>query len=177
MNVARTDTQLTLLQNGKALIAGGCAAFVEDGCDDQGSASCTAELFSNGHWSSTADLVQCASAVLGAALLPSGDVLIEDRNTAIEFYDPSTNVWRATLGPPSGFTFNGPLASLATGKVLVTAFNNMNGNKPAAALYDPSTNEWTATGSPAIGSMQALTPLLNGQVLGILESSFTLYTL
>jgi large repetitive protein len=178
MKAARTQAQLTLLPNGEALIAGGCAEFNNDGgCDDQGAASCTAELFSNGHWSLTANLVQCANAVLGAALLPNGDVLIEDGNTAIEFYDPSTNVWQATLGPPSGFTFGGPLASLANGKVLVTAtVFSENGNKPAAALYDPSTDEWTPTGSPLILFTETLTRLLNGQVLGTIGQDAQLYT-
>jgi hypothetical protein len=188
MNHPRYKTPLTLLENGEALIAGSCSEFNNGNCDDQGKASsCTAELFSNGHWSLTADLVQCANAAdgpIGAALLPNPDptevsnVLIEDGNTAIEFYDPTTNVWQATLGPPSGFAFSGPLASLANGKVLVTATVSsvMNGDQPVAALYDPSTNEWTPTGSPIILFTETLTRLLNGQVLGTIAQDAQLYT-
>jgi len=53
MNDARADAQLTLHPNGEALIAG----------------ACTGELFSNGQWRLTANLVQCATETF-AALLP-----------------------------------------------------------------------------------------------------------
>lgn len=82
MNDAHALAQLTLLQNGEALIAGG----------GMGNAGCTAELFSNGHWSLTANLTECDATETFAALLPNGNVLIEDGNTASEFYDPTTNV-------------------------------------------------------------------------------------
>jgi hypothetical protein len=171
LNYARAEAQLTLLQNGEALIAGG-----GDGDDD---ASCTAELFSNGQWRLTANLVECAAATF-AALLTNGDVLVNrgGATAATEFYDPSTNVWQATLGPPSGFTFAlEPLASLANGKVLVTATVGSGTNtEPAAALYDPSTNEWTPTGSPIFGATQTLTRLLNGQLLGTQGAGTELYT-
>jgi hypothetical protein len=151
MHYARTEAQLTLLKNGEALIAGG-----GDGDDD---ASCTAELFSNGQWRLTANLVECAAATF-AALLSNGDVLIEDGNTASEFYDPSTNVWQATLDQPNVF---GPLALLANGQVLTAGVAQVSGGSNAA-LYDPSTNEWTPTASAPI-SAQTLRRLLNGQVL------------
>jgi Galactose oxidase, central domain len=106
MNYARGDAQLTLLQNGEALIAGG----------DEGNAGCTSELFSNGHWSLT-DLAFCGVTGDTAALLPNGDLLIAIGGDPGQFYSPSTNVWQPTLNSPN---INlGPLASLATGNVLL----------------------------------------------------------
>jgi hypothetical protein len=159
MNDARADAQLTLLQNGKALIAGG-----GDGNDD---ASCTAELFSKGHWSLTSTLSLCGVSVDTTALLPNGDVLL-DGGSNNQFYDPSTNAWQPTLG--SADINVGPLALLADGKVLVagvtTAGISAGPGSRAAALYDPTTNEWTPTGSlkQTLDGL-TLTTLLNGQVL------------
>ncbi len=153
MNYARGNSQLTLLQNGEALIAGGNEGFTGTIAENTG---CTAELFSNGHWRLT-DLPFCGVTGDTAGLLPNGDVVI-DVGSPSQFYDPSTNIWHATLpeGEPSG----GPLASLANGKVLVAAGSN-------AELYDPSTNEWTQTGSLKQAPLDGLTltRLLNGQVL------------
>jgi hypothetical protein len=114
MNYSRAGAELTLLQNGKALIAGG---------DEGGAASCTAELFSEGQWSLTADLYFCGYHTSDtAALLTNGDVVIYgavDKSYASEFYDPSTNIWRRTFGQLYGNIDFGPLALLATGKVLL----------------------------------------------------------
>ncbi len=163
MHYGRASVQLTLLQNGEALIAGG-----GDGVD---AASCSAELFSIGHgWSLTSNLAQCAAETF-AALLPSGDVLIEDGNTASEFYVPSTNVWQATSNQPNVL---GPLAPLTSGDVLVVGSALVSGGSNAA-LYDPSTNEWTPTAASPIGA-ETLTPLLNGQVLATEGNSAALFT-
>jgi hypothetical protein len=155
MNYGRASTQLTLLQSGEALIAGG-------GPDDD-DASCTAELFSYGHgWTLTSNLAQCATDATQtfAATLPNDDALIENGNTASEFYDPSTNVWQLTLDLPN---VSGPLALLANGNVLVAGSALISGGSNAA-FYNPSTNEWTPTGSSPINA-ETLTRLLNGQVL------------
>jgi hypothetical protein len=165
MHYGRGSTQLTLLQNGEALIAGG-----GHGDDD---ASCTAEFFSQGHgWSLTSNLAQCATdaTLTFAATLPNGDALIENGNTASEFYDPSTNVWQATSNQPN---VSGPLALLTTGNVLVAGSALVSGGSNAA-LYDPSTNEWTPTGSSPIAAA-TLTRLLNGEVLATEGNSAALY--
>jgi hypothetical protein len=164
MNDARFGAQLTLLQNGDALIAGG----------GTGDAGCTAEFFSNGQWTLTSPLAVCGVSQESAALLRSGDVLI-GAGANSQFYDPSTNVWQPTLGAAD---INiGPLALLDTGEVLVA------GETPAliageaspaepgsstSALYDPSTNEWTPTGSleQSLNGL-TLTPLSNGKVLAV----------
>ena len=96
-------------------------------------------------------------------------MLIDGGSSASEFYDPSTNVWRATLGRQSlNIPQRDPLALLATGRVLLAGVganaNHMFISK--AALYDPSSNKWTLTGSMrAIRRGHTLTRLLNGQVL------------
>jgi hypothetical protein len=162
MNDARFGSQLTRLQDGDVLIAGG----------DTGNAGCTAEIFSNGEWSLTANLAECGVSQDSAELLPSGDVLI-DAGANSQFYNPSTNVWQSTLG--SANIVVGPSALLATGEVLVAGETPIltAGEAPpagpgtsAAALYDPSTNEWTPTGSLEQSSNGlTLTPLLSGKVL------------
>jgi hypothetical protein len=151
MNYARGDTQLTLLQNGDALIAGGDEGFGTP-------ANCSSETFSNGHWSLTS-LAFCGVTGDSAALLRNGDVVIAigDGDPG-QFYDPSTNVWKATEPDPS---FGGPLASLANGEALVVAGSS-------AELYNPSTNEWTQTGSlqqDLFDGPTTLTRLSDGQVL------------
>jgi hypothetical protein len=80
-------------------------------------------------------------------------VLIEDGNTAREFYDPSMNVWQATLNQPN---VSDPLAV-------------------NVALYDPSTNEWTPAAASPVGA-ETLTPLLNVQELVTESKSAALLT-
>jgi hypothetical protein len=86
-----------------------------------------------GQWRLTVNLVQCAPASeadsVSAALLPNANVLIEDGNTASEFYDPSTNVWQATLNQPN---VQGPLALLTNGQVLTAGVALVSGGFNAA---------------------------------------------
>jgi hypothetical protein len=164
MNDARFGSQLTLLQNGDVLVAGG-------GTGDVG---CTAEFFSNGQWTLTSALAVCGVSQDSATLLPSGDVLI-GAGANSQFYDPSTNVWQSTLGAADINV--GPLALLATGEVLLAGEtpalitgepSPAQPGSSASDLYDPSTNEWTPTGSleQALHGL-TLTPLSNGNVLAV----------
>jgi hypothetical protein len=171
LHYGRASTQLTLLQNGEALIAAGGPIEDNDGDND---ASCSAELFTKGHgWSLTSQLAQCATGATQtfAATLTNGDALIENGNTASEFYDPSTDVWQPTLNQPN---VSGPLALLATGNVLVAGSALVSGGSNAA-LYNPSTNEWTPTGSSPVAAA-TLTPLSNGKVLATAGNAAALYT-
>jgi hypothetical protein len=172
MHYGRSTTQLTLLPNGEALIAAGGPTLDNDGNNE---ASCSAELFSQGHgWKLTSNLAQCASNATStfAATLPNGDALIENGNTASEFYDPSTNVWEATSNQPN---VSGPLALLATGNVLVAGSALVSGGSNAA-VYDSSTNEWTPAASAPLAAPQTLTRLLNGQVLATEGNGAALFT-
>jgi hypothetical protein len=148
MNYPRADAPLTLLQNGDALIAGGFET----------SAACTSETFSNGHWSLT-NLAFCGVTGDSAALLSNGDVVIAISGDPGQFYNPSTNVWKAT--EPDSSSAEGPVVSLANGQALVVSGSS-------AQLYNPSTNEWTETGSlnqqDLFGGL-TLTRLASGQVL------------
>src|SRR5215472_7262603 len=114
LNYARAGAQLTLLQNGEALIAAGSSFSPAQG---------TAELFSNGHWSLTSGLYFCCyHNSNNAVLLTNGDVVIYGANVtsyASEFYNPSTNVWQRTFGENYGNIRFGPIALLANGKVLL----------------------------------------------------------
>jgi len=180
LNYARAGAQLTLLQNGEALIAAGSSLSGAQG---------TAELFSNGHWSLTASLYFCCYHNNdNAVLLTNGDVVIYGSNIptyASEFYNPSTNIWQRTFGANYGNIRFGPLALLANGKVLLGGGTPKYGRVSSASmLYDPSTNYWTLTGSlNQPRSSHTLTRLSNGQVLaaggaglsGLLASS-ELYT-
>ena len=180
MNYARAGAQLTLLQNGEALIAAGSSS---------GGAQGTAELFSNGHWSLTSSLYFCCYHNSdNDVLLTNGDLVIYSANLpsyASEFYNPSTNVWQRTFGQNYGNLRIGPLALLANGKVLLGGGAPKYGKVSSASmLYDPSTNYWTLTGSlNQPRSVHTLTRLSNGQVLaaggaglsGLLASS-ELYT-
>jgi len=98
---------------------------------------------------------------------PNGDVLIEGGSSASEFYDPSTNVWQATMGRQSlNIPQRDPLALLATGKVLLAGQGVGNPFASKATLYDPSTNKWTLTGSMRVMRRgYTLTRPLNGKVL------------
>lgn len=180
MNYARAGAQLTLLQNGEALIAAGSSLRGAQG---------TAELFSNRHWSLTANLYFCCYHNSDdAVLLTNGDVVIYGSNLpsyASEFYNPSTNVWQRTFGQNYGNLRIGPLALLASGKVLLGGGTPKYGRVSSASmLYDPSTNYWTLTGSlNQFRSSHTLTRLQNGQVLAAggvrvsgLLSSAELYT-
>ncbi len=171
MHYGRASTQLTLLQSGEALIAAGGPTADNDGDNE---ASCSAEIFSQGHgWSLTSNLAQCASGATEtfAALLSNGDALIENGNTASEFYDPPSNVWQATLNQPN---VSGPLALLTTGNVLVAGSALVSGGSDAA-LYDPSTNEWTPAANSPIAAA-TLTRLSNGQVLATAGNAAALFT-
>jgi hypothetical protein len=162
MNYARAGAQLTLLQNGEALIAAGSSISGAQG---------SAELFSNGQWTLTAALYFCCYHNSdNAVLLTNGDVVIYGGNPpsyASEFFNPSTNVWQRTFGQNYGNLRFGPLALLANGKVLLGGgVPNYGKVSSASMLYDPSTNYWTRTGSlNQFRSSHTLTRLLNGQVL------------
>jgi hypothetical protein len=175
MNDPRDQAQMTLLQNGGALIAGG----------GTGSAGCTAEIFSDGHWSLTPELAECGVTEDAAALLANGNVLIEAGSlpttsapaySVSEVYNPSTNAWQATLDPPNVW---GSLVLLTSGQVLDAGVIPASGD-PAAAIYNPATNEWTPATTPpapfAGGLPGTLTQLLSGQVLATANNSADLFT-
>jgi Kelch motif/Galactose oxidase, central domain len=125
---------VTLLANGKVLVAGSSGAELYDP--------------DNGTWSATGKMTT-ARYNHTATLLPDGKVLVaggDDMDSA-ELYDPETGAWTAIASMHAerdGFeAFLRP-----DGKVLVMGGSYRDrGNAPdSVELYDPATGEWTAIG-------------------------------
>jgi N-acetylneuraminic acid mutarotase len=170
MGTPRSGATVTLLADGKVLVAGG-----GDGVTgvDTGSA----ELYDprTGSWTATGAMVTPREAA-AATLLPDGKVLVAGGGqqmaehtwlASAELYDPRTGSWTATgtMLIPRG---NATATLLLDGKVLVVGGDTDSGSgmSPSAELYDPSTASWSATGvmgTPRNGGTATLLP--NGMVL------------
>ena len=153
-----------------ALLADGRALAV----DDSGTVNSRSELYdpSTGQWTLTG-IMYYAHSSDAAALLPNGDVLAYGNHFACyaaQYFNPSANTWSRTLGQcGTGISF-GPLALLATGKVLLAGgtivYSGRASSVTHADLYDSSTNTWIATGVlNQARSAHTLTRLASGQVL------------
>jgi hypothetical protein len=160
---------VTLLPNGKVLLAGG-----QKNNDIMGKdvvIYATAELYD------PANETYVATGSLGTAridhtatLLANGKVLVtggrnsSGRLTSAELYDPASGTWTATGSLP--VARDAPTATLLPdGKVLLVG-GEINSNGASAELYDPASGTWTATGSLSTartGSTATLLP--NGKVL------------
>jgi N-acetylneuraminic acid mutarotase len=167
---ARDDHAVTLLPNGKVLVAGG---YSSDG--ETSATLASAELYdpATGGWTSTRSL-GAARRGATAILLPNGKVLIaggigeSNKLASAELYDPATGTWSSTGS--LGAARQGATATLlANGKVLVVEGTDHNGFALASAeLYNPATGTWSATGSLAAPRRAATATLLaNGKVLAV----------
>jgi len=156
MNVTRAAHSMTLLPNGKVLVAGGTPV-------SGGGATATAELYdpNTGLWTYTNPMNEDRYGH-SATLLHDGRVLFAGRapynyttsSATAEIYDPATEQWTYTgsmSGPRSAqfaTIFNsGPLS----GYVLVAGGGYYSpaagGWLDTAELYNPNTGTWTLTGS------------------------------
>ena len=191
----RTKTfTMTVLRDGKVLVAGGVAA-------DGNLSTAGAFLYDPtvGTWTATGSMT-AARSNHSASLLPDGRVLVAggcakqsctslnpaDLFATSELYDPATGVWTRTAGDmttPRGAATatlldaaGGPCGAIC-GRVLV-AFGNGSGSLasspnavgaglPSAELFDPATGTWRATGSSGgTGKTQhSAVRLLDGRVL------------
>jgi N-acetylneuraminic acid mutarotase len=160
---------LALLQDGRALAV-----------DDSGTVNSPGELYdpSSGQWSLTGPLYYAHSSS-SIALLANGEVLAYGNHFACyaaQIYNPAANTWARTIGQcGTGISF-GPLALLATGKVLLAGGSIIYSGKATvvsnADLYDPSTNGWLATGRLNQARIShTLTRLSNSQALAAGGSS------
>jgi MYXO-CTERM domain-containing protein len=167
MITARAMHAAVLLNNGKALIAGGASA-------DIASSLTTAELYdpATGGWSFTGDMGQGryrhAMVLLGSgkAFAVGGyDVATAGYLQSSAIYDPALNSW--TAGPSMTTGRSGPSATvLQNGKVLVVGGLSSVGYEATAELYDPATNTFSAAGSIGTGRrLHAAVLLGNGKVL------------
>ena len=164
MAVARDDAAITLLPNGKVLIAGGNNV--------SGNLS-SAELYdpATGTFATTGNM-SAARYYHSATLLPNGKVLIAGGVgvgpflSSAELYDPTTGTFTAT-GSMAAARENHTAILLPNGKVLIVGgYNAGSGYLSSAALYDPETGTFTATGSMAtVRLLPSMTLLPNGKVL------------
>ena len=161
---ARIYHSMTLLGNGKVLVAGGeyssSAVFANTQLYDP----------STGIWNQTGDL-GAARYYHTATLLGSGKVLVAGGYNngylaSAELYDPTTGMWTAT-GSMNNARGEGHTAILLPdGKVLVAGGYNDVGYLRTAELYDPVTGIWSLTGKLNVArDYHAATLLSNGLVL------------
>jgi Galactose oxidase, central domain/Kelch motif len=168
---ARAEFGVTLLANGKVLVAGGCTAYDANGCL---AVTNKAEIYNpaTGTWTATGAL-RGARHAMTATRLASGKVLVAGGATASmdalnssEIYDPVAKTW--TLGLKM-VTARSDYASimLGTGKILFTGGENINGvSIRNAELYNPSSGAFTATGNMTATREEHTAVLLaNGKVL------------
>jgi len=166
MSTARACPIVTLLADGKVLVAGGY--------DQSLQFLNTAEIYdpATGTFSPTnGNLVTARGGAIGVLLL-SGKVLIiggagnsQGGLKTAELYDPSSGTLALTGNLPTGLSFPKEGASrLQNGKVLVTGF----GQKIPAYLYDPATGSFSATsqeGFEVPGEVDVT--LKNGNVINV----------
>jgi N-acetylneuraminic acid mutarotase len=153
---------MTLLTNGKVLVAGGFATDTQ-----------SAELFdpANNTWSITAGRM-ANGRVDGqtATLLPSGKVLAVggDVTTATELFDPASGTW-TTTGPLAAAATGQTATLLPDGRVLVAGGMGAAGDSDALTttqLYDPATGTWSTSAPLHGGRISAQSALMpDGRVL------------
>jgi uncharacterized protein (DUF2147 family) len=158
----RSGHTMTLLLNGKVLVAGAGGGFSPR----------TAEVYdpAAGSWMS-ADSMTSLRSYHTATLLPSGKVFVAGGNVAgstvatAEVYDPATGLWSPTGS--MGSLRQGHTATLVpNGKVLVTGGGADTNGRSTAEVYDPETGSWSSTSSMAIARNDHTATLLpNGKVL------------
>jgi large repetitive protein len=157
----RSGHTLTLLGNGKVLIAGG------SGIGNNGTN--TAELFdpATGTYSATGSMNAIHSHHT-ATLLPNGKVLVLDQgtnSTAAEIYDPVSGTWSAA-GPTPMLFPNHAATLLNDGRVLVLGGIDATNSVTNCYIFNSSTLTWSTTGPMYYPTAAATAILLtNGNVL------------
>jgi Subtilase family/Calx-beta domain/Galactose oxidase, central domain/Kelch motif/Viral BACON domain len=173
MRVARRGFSMTVLQNGKVLVAGGL--------DPNSSTTrfSSSELYdpSTGTWSDTGNL-NTARSSHNAVLLQNGSVLVVGGyvgttssglpTQTAEIFNPATGSWTNT-GSMTMVRGGFSVTLLPNGKVLVAGgFSISSGSTvlPNAELYDPTTGAFVATGDMKFATADHEAVLMqNGKVL------------
>lgn len=179
---ARTRHTMTLLPNGKVLVAGGW--------DGGGAVHNSAELYDPGDERWTASNAPAPSPIdASATLLPDGKVLVAGGQApqgatlaSSSTYDPEADSFTNTAT-----SLNAPRAQhtatlLVTGKVLVVGGKSTNGPLDSAELYDPANRQWAPLDTASLAesrSRHTATLLPGGPVLiaggegpgGVLDSA------
>ena len=164
----RTGHTMTLLSDGRVLVAGGNS-------DYHSPTLASAELYDprTGTWSETASM-RNARAYHTATLLPDGRVLVAggsresqcrpqdcsqvDVVESVETYDPVSGQWAMADAMPAPRQ-NQAATSLADGMVLIEGGGRLIGLS-SAQLFEPLTGTWRATGSMSAGRNQQAAALL-----------------
>jgi hypothetical protein len=167
MTTGRFWPSVTLLQDGRVLVAGGLDTSLKP--------LASAELYdpSTGSFSPTGRMATARSAQ--AALLADGRVLVVGGATAdgtsiatAELFDPGTGTFSPTGSLAVARDWPG-VALLADGRVLVAGGyrdRNLQDRLIASAeIYDPRTGAFSPTGSMAAGRAAMATRLADGRVL------------
>ncbi len=165
MTIARFGHTLTLLPNGKVLVAGGFNNWT----------TADAEVYdpATGHWTPTGSITTARYAHT-ATLLPNGKVLVAggrdyfNHFATAEIYDPVSETWTAMTGLMQATRAYHCATLLPNGKVLVDGgWGSF--DLPSAELYDPAADTWNPTGSMAVhgGTGPTATLLQDGRVLAV----------
>jgi len=185
----RFDHSVTLLQDGRVLVAGGSPLLVDGNAD----ALASAELYdpATGFWTPTGDMTAPRVAHV-AVLLRDGRVLVAGGGTGLrlqgsgfsevqltataELYDPATGTWERTGDMAAAHGFAGVL--LPNDEVLVAgswsdrSFGPAGRATPVAELYDPATGTWRRTGDLAVPRFGADMLLLPGDLFVLAVGGF-----
>lgn len=171
LQLARWDATVTLLRDGRVLMAGG-VTYGPNGVS-VGAVTPTVEVYDprTGRWSWTGSMHE-ARAEATAARLADGEVLVAGGNDAQrktvlasdEVYNPATGTWREAAPMHHARAYATALL-LDTGEVLV-AGNRAQPEDASAELFDPQRGTWRSTGSMALAvSFPTLALLADGKVL------------
>jgi N-acetylneuraminic acid mutarotase len=172
MLVPRFGESMTLLSDGRVLVAGGNLSG-GDQVQTRG-----AEIYdpASGRWTQTGNL-NVARSFFSATLLADGRVLAaggitepsESVTATAEIFDPATGKWSLTGSmhvARAGFGAARQSVRLADGRVLVEGDALTDADSASAELYDPSTGTWSFTGNLTTSRSAAATvELADGRVL------------
>ena len=163
------------LNNGKALFAGGSNAFLD--LLGSGFVRSDAEIYdpNTNSFSSTDNNLSVARHAYGISALNDGRILIAGGSTvhnslngagstAVDIYDPTTNLFTAAASMNAGRSLHAQ-TTLADGRVVV-----IGGAQNNAEIYNPITNTWASSASVTHGTLPTTLKdtkafeLFNGQV-------------
>jgi len=168
MNLARYGHTMTLLPDGKVMVAGGYF-HLTNGMFQTGKIYATnSELFDpvTGTWSISGSLNYPRFGHT-ATLLPNGKVLVIGGGpTNAELFDPTTERWTIAAYLTNNLTFGYTATLLPNGKVLVAGNDEVAPASAYTEIYDPALDRWTMASNMNVGRYSHTATLLpNGKVL------------